>query len=275
MNQEYTNIQTFGYGAPAKVLKGGTALKFGKSVSLECKKSYSKTNATIETIRGEEVMTEVAIEYIARKNKLGSPMRTASTLLNINQEVQKTFKYTSDVINYATKFGIIQKAGAWFKANLNGEERKFQGVAALNDFVENDINLYTDLKLACYVYIYQPYEFFFHFDYLKKKLKKENDLLREDKKREVKYMEDLTDEDREAAIEHLGEESKILKKPISDFLTPLQIERAIEELSSFYDENKIEKLKAKNFCLAEEEEIDLDSGEVSKPKKAKVKKGEE
>ena len=29
MNSEYTNIQTFGYGAPTKILKGGGALRLG------------------------------------------------------------------------------------------------------------------------------------------------------------------------------------------------------------------------------------------------------
>lgn len=278
MNQEYTNIQTFGYGAPPKVLKGGTALKYGKAVSLEIKKSYSKTNATIETVNGEEMMTEVAVEYVARKNKLGAPMRSATTLLNVNREVNKTFKYSNDVINYATKFGIIQKAGSWYKALINGEERKFQGVEGLNDFVENDANLYTDLKLACYSYIYQPYEFFFHYDYLKQKLKKENDLLKEDKRREVKYMEDLSEEEREDALEYINKECKILEKPITDFLTPLQLERAIEELEEFYGTEKIEALKNKNLCLSENENVDLDSGEmVSKPEKKnkKEKKTEE
>ena len=66
-----------------------------KSVSLELKKSYSKTNATIETINGEEVMTEVMIEYTAKKNKLGAPMRSASTMLNVNREVRQTFKISN------------------------------------------------------------------------------------------------------------------------------------------------------------------------------------
>ena len=131
MNSEYTNIQTFGSYGPKNVLKGGQSLKYGKSVSLELKKSYSKTNATIETINGEEVMTEVMIEYTAKKNKLGAPMRSASTMLNVNREVRQTFKYALDVINYATKFGIIEKAGAWFKATVNGEEKKFQAFSRL------------------------------------------------------------------------------------------------------------------------------------------------
>ena len=97
-----------------------------KSVSLELKKSYSKTNAKIETINGEEMMTETMIEYTAKKNKLGAPMRTVSTMLNVNREVRQTFKYAGDVINYATKFNIINKAGAWFKMTVNGEEKKLR-----------------------------------------------------------------------------------------------------------------------------------------------------
>ena len=194
MNSEYTNIQTFGSYGPKNVLKGGQSLKYGKSVSLELKKSYSKTNATIETINGEEVMTEVMIEYTAKKNKLGAPMRSASTMLNVNREVRQTFKYALDVINYATKFGIIEKAGAWFKATINGEEKKFQGQATLTAFVENDVDLYTNLKLACYAYIYQPFEFYFHFDYLKKKLEKE------------------TEEDLIAEVQRLRMENEYLKK---------------------------------------------------------------
>ena len=48
MNSEYTNIQTFGGFGPKSILKGGNSLKYAKSVSLELKKSYSKTNAKIE-----------------------------------------------------------------------------------------------------------------------------------------------------------------------------------------------------------------------------------
>lgn len=219
-----------------------------KSVSLELKKSYSKTNATIETINGEEVMTEVMIEYTAKKNKLGAPMRSASTMLNVNREVRQTFKYALDVINYATKFGIIEKAGAWFKATVNGEEKKFQGQATLTAFVENDVDLYTNLKLACYAYIYQPFEFYFHFDYLKKKLEKENQLLKADKKWELKYMEDIDDEQKEAGYELLNMPTDIRSKTIDQFLSPLQIEQAEEELAGFYGPERIEAFKALNFC---------------------------
>ena len=248
MNSEYTNIQTFGSYGPKNVLKGGQSLKYGKSVSLELKKSYSKTNATIETINGEEVMTEVMIEYTAKKNKLGAPMRSASTMLNVNREVRQTFKYALDVINYATKFGIIEKAGAWFKATVNGEEKKFQGQATLTAFVENDVDLYTNLKLACYAYIYQPFEFYFHFDYLKKKLEKENQLLKADKKWELKYMEDIDDEQKEAGYELLNMPTDIRSKTIDQFLSPLQIEQAEEELAGFYGPERIETFKALNFC---------------------------
>lgn len=253
MNSEYTNIQTFGYGHAPKVLKGGQSLKYGKSVSLELKKSYSKTNAKIETINGEEVMTEVMIEYTAKKNKLGAPMRTVSTMLNVNREVRQTFKYAGDVINYATKFNIINKAGAWFKMTVNGEEKKFQGVDTLNAFVENDVDLYTDLKLACYAHIYQPFEFYFHFDYLKKKLEKENHLLKEDKKWELKYMEDIDDEQKEAGYKLLSIPTTIRSRKIDQFLTELQIEQAQEELGDFYGEERMELLRKLNFCEEIEE----------------------
>jgi hypothetical protein len=248
MNSEYTNIQTFGYGHAPKVLKGGQSLKYGKSVSLELKKSYSKTNAKIETVNGEEMMTEVMIEYTAKKNKLGAPMRTVSTMLNVNREVRQTFKYAGDVLGYATKFGIINKTGSWFKMIVNGEEKKFQGADQLSAHLENDVDLYTNLKLACYAHIYQPFEFYFHFDYLKKKLEKENQLLKEDKKWELKYMEDIDDEQKEAGYELLSTPTDIRSKKIDQFLTELQIEQAQEELGDFYGEERMELLRKLNFC---------------------------
>lgn len=194
------------------------------------------------------------IEYTAKKNKLGAPMRTVSTMLNVNREVRQTFKYATDVINYATKFDIINKAGAWFKMTINGEEKKFQGEDKLNAYIENDVDLYTDLKLACYAHIYQPFEFYFHFDYLKKKLEKENQLLKEDKKWELKYMEGVDEEQKEIGYAALSVPTTIRTRKIDQFLTPLQIEQAQEELGDFYGVERMELLKKLNFCEEVEEE---------------------
>ena len=73
-------------------------------------------------------------------------------------------------------------------------------------------------------------------------------MLKEDKKWELKYMEDIDDEQKEAGYELLNVETDIRTKKIDQFLTELQIEQAQEELGDFYGEERMELLRKLNFC---------------------------
>ena len=248
VNQEYQNIQTMGYGAPTKVLRGGSALRYGKSISMEVKKSYSEAKATIEKRNGLDVVTESFVTYTAKKNKLGAPMRTTATLLNIDPSKKGTFNYVQDVISYGSNLGFIEKNGAWFTMyDLDGVEKKYNGNAKLEVALENDIDLYSTIKLRIYSKIYEPFEYFYHFNNLKEKIAIENRLLKEKKKEEIYFMEGLSAEDKTNAYAVLEKPLDFSTQTIDLFLSELKIEESVKTLKKFYDESLVDEIKSKNL----------------------------
>jgi len=51
-----------------------------------------------------------------------------------------------DLLDLALKFNVIHKGGAWFDANINGKDYKWQGQAKVLDAINSDIELFETLK---------------------------------------------------------------------------------------------------------------------------------
>lgn len=250
VNQQYENPgAAMSYGGPSKNLKGGNALKFAKSVSVEVKKNFSQNATVTEKINGEDVVTEVLTSYTARKNKLGAPLRTSYSYLNVLVSRPTTFIYTKDVLNYASKFEFIKVAGSWFTAYSNdGKELyKCQGGTRMASYIELNPSFYITLKMQVYSKIYEPYEFYFHFKTLKDFLSKEFEAMKERAEEKIKYSE-LDEEELETVAELTELVFPLSDVKITDYLTDKQIDSALFELSRFYPEEELEKIKKRTEC---------------------------
>ena len=51
-----------------------------------------------------------------------------------------------DLLDLAIKFNVIHKGGAWFDANINGKDYKWQGQAKVLDAINSDVELFETLK---------------------------------------------------------------------------------------------------------------------------------
>lgn len=51
-----------------------------------------------------------------------------------------------DLLDLALKFNVIHKSGAWFDANINGKDYKWQGQAKVLDTLNSDVELFETLK---------------------------------------------------------------------------------------------------------------------------------
>lgn len=51
-----------------------------------------------------------------------------------------------DLLDLAIKFNVIHKGGAWFDANINGKDYKWQGQAKVLDTLNSDVELFETLK---------------------------------------------------------------------------------------------------------------------------------
>lgn len=52
-----------------------------------------------------------------------------------------------DLLDLAIKFNVIHKGGAWFNANIDGQEYKWQGQGKVLEELNNDKNLFESIKI--------------------------------------------------------------------------------------------------------------------------------
>lgn len=103
-NQTRMKIGNMGYGSPVET-PGGKALKFYASVRVEIKR-------IAQVKKGEEVIGARTKAKIV-KNKVAAPFRVAEFDIIYNEGVS----LEADMINIATRLGILQKKGAYIKDN--------------------------------------------------------------------------------------------------------------------------------------------------------------
>ncbi|MBI3671185.1 recombinase RecA [Candidatus Azambacteria bacterium] len=110
------------FGNP-ETTPGGKALKFYSSVRIDIRRA-----AQIK--KGEDVIgNRVKVKIV--KNKVAAPFKVAEFDIMYNEGIS----YESDLLNLATKYGVVKKSGAWL---LYGEEKLGQGMDNARKFVKEN-----------------------------------------------------------------------------------------------------------------------------------------
>lgn len=118
------------YGNP-ETTTGGRALKFYASVRIEIRKSESLKNGT--DVYGNRVKCKVV------KNKVAPPFKTAEFDILYGTGISKT----SEVLDMAVDFGVVEKSGAWFYYDGN---RLGQGHDNARAALDNDPALEAEIE---------------------------------------------------------------------------------------------------------------------------------
>ena len=130
------------FGNP-ETTPGGRALKFYASVRLDVRRSETIKNGT------EVVGNKVNIKVV--KNKVAPPFKVASVEMIYGEGIS----HTSEIINMAVDYEIIDKAGAWF--SYKGEKIG-QGIAAVREYVKARPELDEELTAAIKQKLFAPEE---------------------------------------------------------------------------------------------------------------------
>lgn len=117
------------FGNP-ETTTGGNALKFYSSVRMDIRQKEKITSN--EQIVGSMVRVKVV------KNKVSPPFREAEFEIRYGEGIDKI----SSLIDAALKYGVIEKAGAWFKRN---GENLGQGRESVKEMLKNDKKLLQDV----------------------------------------------------------------------------------------------------------------------------------
>ena len=125
---------TSGYGA-THIEDGGEKLKFQSDIRLMC----TKTPEIV--LEGDNPVGHI-VEWKVLKSATGQSNLTFKTHIRYGFGVD----YISEIIEIAQDYGLINKAGAWFYINENTpEEKKFQGLAKLREYLSENKNAYDEL----------------------------------------------------------------------------------------------------------------------------------
>lgn len=131
ISQTRKNIgQMFG---DTDIMSGGEALKFYSSVIM---KIWKKESPTTEKVNGEDIATSVETTVKVNKNKLAPPFRTAKFIIRYGKGVSQV----EEIVDLAIKFGLIEKAGGWFKyknEKIQGKDNVIEWLKANEELKEH------------------------------------------------------------------------------------------------------------------------------------------
>jgi len=135
INQTRVNIGGFSsYGPPPEVTSGGKALKFYSSIRLETK---SRDRIT----EGPNHIGLVS-KITARKNKTAPPMRDYELKIIFG----KGYQLEEEYVDFALKYDVFNKKGPWYYYMVDGEEKKFQGKKAVEDWLSENPKIFEEVK---------------------------------------------------------------------------------------------------------------------------------
>ena len=138
INQIRDKIGVMGYG-PKTTTTGGNALKFYSSVRIEVKR--------IATIKDKEIPIGNRVKMTIAKNKVAAPFKVTETEIIFGQGISKI----SELIDYAVKYDIIDKAGSWFSY---GAIKLGQGKNKVLDFLKNDETILKEIETQVMAKLY-------------------------------------------------------------------------------------------------------------------------
>ncbi len=118
------------FGNP-ETTTGGRALKFYSSVRVDIRKKEAIKNG--DAIIGNKVNVKVV------KNKVAPPFRTADFDIMYGQGISKS----GDLVDLATKFDVIEKAGAWYSYD---EIRIGQGRENAKKYLEENPAVFVEIE---------------------------------------------------------------------------------------------------------------------------------
>jgi len=117
------------FGNP-ETTTGGNALKFYASVRMDIRAKEKIT-------KGEEIVGNLVRVKVV-KNKVAPPFKETEFEIRYGEGIDKN----SSLVDAAVKYGVIEKAGAWFKRN---GENLGQGKEGLKELLANDKKLHDEV----------------------------------------------------------------------------------------------------------------------------------
>jgi len=120
------------FGNP-ETTTGGNALKFYSTIRLDIRK--------IATIKENQEVVGGRTRVRVVKNKVAPPFREAEFDITYGKGISAS----GELIDYAAKFDIVEKSGAWFSY---GSDRLGQGRENAKRFLEENPDLYQEIEKA-------------------------------------------------------------------------------------------------------------------------------
>lgn len=123
-----------------EVIGIGNAMKFWATLRLKT------TRAEIEKDDGEEGQSRVDVKINVFKNKIAVPFKKAQFTLLTGEGGRYGIDTNKEVVEFAVKYELIKKTGAWFTYNDN----RFQGFEKVKAFFDENPNEYDIIKNKIY-----------------------------------------------------------------------------------------------------------------------------
>lgn len=135
INQTRVKIGGFSpYGEPTTT-SGGKALRFYSSIRLETKAR--------DRITEKDNHIGLVSKIIARKNKTAPPMREYELRILFG----KGYQIEEEYIDFALKYDVFEKRGAWYYYTFNEEEMKFQGKNSVIEWLSENEDAFEEIKV--------------------------------------------------------------------------------------------------------------------------------
>ena len=135
INQLRANMNMANKYSPRDIIPGGYALGHAMSMIVDMRVQERITDANGEVL-GQKVRVKV------KKNKLSPPEKEVFIEFIYGYGIDKY----KDLIDTATSIGLINKGGAWFEFEHNGEKKKVQGGDAVKDYLVKNPDFFDELK---------------------------------------------------------------------------------------------------------------------------------